>query len=86
MNTSYALLSGIIIFLVLFIYFSIFSVSLRMEKQQEDRELSIKRKPKAWSWRNLIDGKNPNVSLMDLGNHLLIIGIVLLAILIIKNA
>jgi len=34
----------------------------------------------------LIDKKNQSLGLIDLGNHILIIGVVLLAIFIIKNS
>jgi hypothetical protein len=86
MNSAYATLSGLVIFLALFIYFSYFSVSLKIEKSDTKKEATEERKKIPFRWRDLIDKKNQSLGLIDLGNHILIIGIVLLAIFIIKNS
>jgi hypothetical protein len=86
MSTSYALLLGLIIFFVLFIYFSFFSVSLRLEKNENEAEIAVKRKNVPFRWKNLVDNKNKNLGLIDLGNHILVLGIVLFAVFIITNA
>ena len=86
MSTSYALLLGLVIFLVLFIYFVFFSVSLRLEKNENEAEIAVKRKSVPFKWKNLIDPKNKKVGFIDLGNHILIGGIILLGIFIIANA
>ena len=86
MNSAYTTLTGLVIFLALFIYFSYFVVSLRIEKNETEKEVAEKRKKIPFRWRDLIDKKNQSLGLIDLGNHILIIGIVLLAIFIIKNA
>ena len=75
-----------VIFLALFIYFSYFVVSLKIEKNETEKEVAEKRKKIPFRWRDLIDKKNQSLGLVDLGNHILIIGIVLLAIFIIKNS
>ena len=75
-----------VIFLALFIYFSYFVVSLKIEKNETEKEVAEKRKKIPFRWRDLIDKKNQSLGLIDLGNHILIIGIVLLAIFIIKNS
>ena len=86
MNSAYTSLTGLVIFLALFIYFSYFVVSLKIEKNETEKEVAEKRKKIPFRWRDLIDKKNQSLGLIDLGNHILIIGIVLLAIFIIKNA
>ena len=86
MNSAYTSLTGLVIFLALFIYFSYFVVSLKIEKRVTEKEVAEKRKKIPFRWRDLIDKKNQSLGLIDLGNHILIIGIVLLAIFIIKNS
>ena len=86
MNTSYALLLGFVVFLILFIYFVFFSMSLRLEKNENEAEIAVKRKSVPFRWKDLIDPKNKKVGLIDLGNHILIAGIVLIGIFIISNA
>ena len=72
MNTAYALLIGLVVFLVLFIYFVFFSVSLRLEKNENEAEIAVKRKSVPFKWKDLIDPKNKKMGLIDLGNHILI--------------
>ncbi len=86
MSTAYALLLGLVVFLVLFIYFVFFSVSLRLEKNENEVEIAVKRKSVPFKWKDLIDPKNKKLGLIDLGNHVLIAGIVLIGIFIISNA
>ena len=86
MSTAYALLLGLVVFLVLFIYFVFFSVSIRLEKNENEAEIAVKRKSVPFKWKDLIDPKNKKLGLIDLGNHVLIAGIVLIGIFIISNA
>ena len=86
MNTSYALLLGLVIFLVLFIYFVFFSVSLRLEKNENQAEIAVKRKSVPFKWKDLVDSKNKKIGFIDLGNHILIAGVILIGIFIITNA
>ena len=86
MSTSYALLLGLVIFIVLFIYFVMFSVSLRLEKNENKAEIAVKRKSAQFRWKDLSDSKNKKLGWIDLGNHFLVAGIILLAIYIITNA
>ena len=46
----------------------------------------FKRKSVPFRWKDLIDPKNKKIGLIDLGNHILIAGVVLLGIFIISNA
>ena len=84
MSTAYALLLGLVIFLGLFIYFVFFTVSLRLEKNENEAEIAVKRKSVPFRWKDLIDPKNKKIGLIDLGNHILIAGVVLLGIFIIN--
>ena len=86
MSTSYALLLGLVIFLVLFIYFVFFSVSLRLEKNENEAEIAVKRKSVPFRWKDLVDSKTKKTGFIDLGNHILIAGVILLAIFIITNS
>ena len=86
MSTAYALLLGLVVFLILFIYFFFFSVSLRLEKNEHEAEIAVKRKSVPFRWKDLSDPKNKKVGLIDLGNHILIAGIVLIGIFIISNS
>ena len=86
MSTSYALLLVLVIFLILFIYFVFFSVTLRIEKNENKAEIAVKRKSVPFRWKDLIDSKNKKLGFIDLGNHILIAGIILIGIFIITNA
>jgi hypothetical protein len=86
MNSAYTTLTGLVIFLALFIYFSYFAVSFKIEKNETEEETLGKIKKTPFKWKNLVDKKNQSLGLIDLGNHILIVGIVVLAIFIIKNS
>ena len=86
MSSSYALLLGLVIFLILFIYFVFFSVSLRLEKNENEAEIAVKRKSVQFKWRDLVDSKNKKMGFIDLGNHILVVGIVLIGIFIISSS
>ena len=70
MSTAYALLLGLVVFLALFIYFVFFTVSLRLEKNENEAEIAVKRKSVPFRWKDLIDPKNKKIGLIDLGNHI----------------
>ena len=44
-------------FLILFIYFVFFSVSLRLEKNENEAEIAVKRKSVPFRWKDLVDPK-----------------------------
>ena len=83
---GYTILAGALIFFGLFIYLTWFGTSIKMESQKEERD-SIKLNPydNLPLSRKLIDKKNKQVGFFDLGNHILIIGIVLLVIFVSIN-
>ena len=84
--TGYTVLAGALIFFGLFIYLTWFGASIKMESQKEE-ESNIKINPydNLPLSRKLIDKKNKQVGFFDLGNHILIIGIILMVIFISKN-
>ena len=83
---GYTILAGILLFFVLFIYLTWFGTSIKMESQKEEVE-SIKINPydNLPLSRKLIDKKNKQVGFFDLGNHVLIVGMILLVIFVSMN-
>ena len=83
---AYTILAGALIFFGLFIYLTWFGASIKMERQKEEGE-NIKINPydNLPLSRKLIDKKNKQVGFFDLGNHILIVGFVLLVIFISIN-
>ena len=83
---GYTILASALIFFGLFIYLTWFGTSIRMESQKEEKD-NIKINPydNLPISRKLIDKKNQQVGIFDLGNHILIIGIVLLVIFVSIN-
>ena len=84
--TGYTVLAGALIIFGLFIYLTWFGVSIKIENQKEDQS-NIKINPydNLPLHRKLIDKKNKQVGFFDLGNHILIVGMVLLVIFISMN-
>ena len=84
---GYTVLAGALIFFGLFIYLTWFSVSIRAASKEEEKQSNIKINPydNLPLHRKLIDKKNKQVGLFDLGNHILIVGLVLLVIFISIN-
>ena len=83
---GYTILAGFLIFCLLFIYLTWFGFSVKVENEKEKSE-EIKLNPydNLPIHRKLIDKKNTMVGLFDLGNHILIIGFVLLVIFVSIN-
>ena len=83
---GYTILAGFIIFFGLFIYLTWFGTSIKMESQKEENS-NIKINPydNLPLHRKLIDKKNKQVGFFDLGNHILIVGMVLLVIFVSMN-
>ena len=84
--TGFTVLAGAIIFFLLFIYATWFGTQLKIEAQKE-KETSIKINPydNLPVSRRFIDKKNKQVGIFDLGNHILIIGMVISLIFILIN-
>jgi hypothetical protein len=83
---GYTILAGALIFFGLFIYLTWFGTSIKVESQKEEGD-NIKINPydNIPLSRKLIDKKNQQVGIFDLGNHILIIGLVLLVIFVSIN-
>ena len=83
---GYTVLAGALIFFLLFIYAVWFGASIKIESQKEE-DLDIKINPydNLPLSRKLIDKKNKQVGFFDLGNHILIVGMVLFVIFISLN-
>ena len=83
---GYTILAGGLIFFGLFIYLSWFAVSIKVADQEEEKS-NIKINPydNLPFSRKLIDKKNKEVGFFDLGNHILIVGFILVVIFISLN-
>ena len=84
MNTSYTILSSIIVLLLLFLYLSWLYVSAKFVWAKNKNVSDLNKNPKRW--KKVVDPKNENLGWFDLGNHIIILGVVLFAIFIVKNA
>jgi hypothetical protein len=83
---GFTILGGTLIFFGLFIYLTWFGTSIKIENQKEE-ETNIKINPydKLPLHRKFLDKKNIQVGIFDLGNHILIVGMVLLVIFVSLN-
>jgi hypothetical protein len=84
--TGFTVLAGVLIFFLLFIYATWFGTQLKIE-DQEEKGPSIKINPydNLPLSRKFIDKKNKQVGIFDLGNHILIIGMVISLIFVLIN-
>ena len=84
---GYTILAGFLIFFLLFIYLTWFGFSVKVENEKEEQTAEIKINPydNLPLSRRLIDKKNPKVGVFDLGNHILIIGVILLVVFVSLN-
>ena len=83
---GYDYLAACLIFFLFFIYIVWFGYSVKEENQKKDSE-TVKINPydNIPLHRKLIDKKNAKVGLFDLGNHILIVGFILVVIFISLN-
>ena len=81
---GYTILAGFLIFFLLFIYLTWFGFSVKLENEKSE-EIKLNPYDNLPIHRKLIDKKNTMVGLFDLGNHILIIGFVLLVIFVSIN-
>jgi predicted PurR-regulated permease PerM len=84
MSLSYTLLGTIVGLLILFIYLVWLYVSSKHVWNKS--EFAIAEKKNKRRWKNIVDKKNEELGWFDLGNHIIIIGVILFAIFIAKNA
>ena len=83
---GYTVLAGFLLFFLFFIYITWFGFSVKVENQKEQPEkISINPYDQLPFHRKLIDKKNDKVGMFDLGNHILIIGLILIVIFVSLN-
>jgi Na+/H+ antiporter NhaC len=83
---GYTILASFLLLFVFFIYITWFGFSVKIENEKEKGE-EIKLNPydNLPLHRKLIDKKNSRIGALDLGNHILIIGLILLVIFVTLN-
>ena len=84
MSSSYTLLSSIIVLLIVFIYLAWLYVSAKHIWTKGETVLVEKKNKRRW--KNIVDKKNEELGWFDLGNHIIILGVILFAIFIAINA
>ena len=84
MSLSYTLLGTIVGILILFIYLVWLYVSSKYVWNKSDTEVAGEKNKKRW--KNIVDKKNEELGWFDLGNHIIILGVILFAIFIAINA
>ncbi len=83
---GYDILGSFLLFFLLFIYITWFGFSIKVDNENENKnEIKINPYDNIPFHRKLIDKKNNKVGFFDLGNHILIIGIVLIVIFVSLN-
>ena len=82
MNSSYSILAAIIGLFLLFLYSSWIYISAKYVWKKEKISSEPKKKIR---WKNIVDKKNEELGWFDLGNHIIILGVILFAIFIVKN-
>ena len=85
--TGYTILAGFLIFFLFFIYLTWFGYSIKVESDKDNEESKIKINPydQLPLSRKFIDKKNKQIGIFDLGNHILIIGMILFIIFVVTN-
>ena len=83
---GYDYLAGFLLLFLFFIYITWFAFSVKIENEKEQAEkISINPYDQVPFHRKLIDKKNSKVGMFDLGNHILIIGLILIVIFVSLN-
>ena len=83
---GFTILYGVLIFFGLFIYLTWFGISIKIENQKNlDPKIKINPYDNVPFSRRLIDKKNRHIGIFDLGNHILIIGMVVSLIFVLIN-
>ena len=84
--TGYTVLAGFLIFFVFFIYITWFGYSVKTENEKEEgSDIKVNPYDQLPLHRKIIDKKNNKVGMFDLGNHILIIGLILIVIFVSLN-
>ncbi|MEK9958812.1 MAG: hypothetical protein VW541_00190 [Pelagibacteraceae bacterium] len=80
--SEYSVLLYIIIGIAVFIYFSWFITSLRIDKSKLNGASSSQDE---FSFQKIVDPKNKQLGFLDLGNHVLFLGLIFIIIYISLN-
>ena len=85
--SGYHILGGFLIFFLFFIYLTWFGFSIKVENDKNSEESKIKINPydNLPLSRKFIDKKNEQIGFFDLGNHILIIVMILFIIFVVTN-
>jgi hypothetical protein len=84
---GFTVLYGALAFFGVFIYVVWFGTSIKIEnKKNEENSIKINPYDNLPISRKIIDKKNKHVGMFDLGNHILIIGMILSVIFVLTNA
>ena len=83
---GYTLLAGFLLFFLFFIYITWFGFSIKIENEKnEGSEIKINPYDNLPLHRKIIDKKNNKIKIIDLGNHILIIGFILAVVFVSLN-
>ena len=83
---GYDYLAGFLLLFLFFIYITWFAFSVKIENEKdENSKIKINPYDQIPMHRKMIDKKNNQVGLFDLGNHILIAGVILLVIFVSLN-
>ena len=83
---GYTVLAGFLVFFLLFIYLTWTGFSIKVENEKDNpSEIKINPYDNLPIHRKFIDKKNNQVGIFDLGNHILIIGLILIVIFVCLN-
>tara|TARA_B100001123_G_scaffold100561_1_gene116159 strand:- start:242 stop:505 length:264 start_codon:yes stop_codon:yes gene_type:complete len=83
---GYTILAGFLLFFLFFIYITWFGFTIKVENEKDEgKEIKMNPYDQLPLHRKIIDKKNNKVGIFDLGNHILIIGLILIVIFISLN-
>ena len=83
---SYTILGSFLLLFILFIYLTWFGFSVKVDNEKNDgSEIKMNPYDNLPLHRKIIDKKNSKIGLIDLVNHILIIGFILLVIFVAVN-
>jgi len=83
---GYTILGSFLLLFILFIYLTWFGFSVKVDNEKNDgSEIKMNPYDNIPLHRKIIDKKNSKIGLIDLGNHILIIGFILLVIFVAIN-
>ena len=83
---GYTILGSFLLLFILFIYLTWFGFSVKVDNEKNDgSEIKMNPYDNVPLHRKIIDKKNSKIGLIDLGNHILIIGFILLVIFVAVN-